>query len=106
MGATSATGLSGKSVIVTGAASGIGRAAALRFAAEGAKVVVADLNAEGARTTVEAIESAGGTAVAVAGDLSDGAVVDAVVAAATGTFGGIDGITILNPRYENVRVAE
>ncbi|MEU0728954.1 SDR family oxidoreductase [Streptomyces sp. NPDC006140] len=90
MGATSATGLSGKSVIVTGAASGIGRAAALRFAAERAKVVVADLNAEGARTTVEAIESAGGTAVAVAGDLSDGAVVDAVVAAATGTFGGID----------------
>ncbi|MEU2271956.1 glucose 1-dehydrogenase [Streptomyces olindensis] len=85
-----ATGLSGKSVIVTGAASGIGRAAALHFAAEGARVVVADLNAEGAESTVEAIESAGGTAVAVPGDLSDGAVVDAVVAAATGTFGGID----------------
>ncbi|MET9678800.1 SDR family NAD(P)-dependent oxidoreductase [Streptomyces coeruleorubidus] len=85
-----ATGLSGKSVIVTGAASGIGRATALRFAQEDARVVVADLNAEGAKSVVGAIESAGGTAVAVTGDLSDGAVVDAVVAAAVDTFGGID----------------
>ncbi|MFF5844153.1 SDR family NAD(P)-dependent oxidoreductase [Streptomyces massasporeus] len=85
-----ATGLSGKSVIVTGAASGIGRAAALRFAREGARVVVADLNAEGAKSVVEAVESAGGTALAVTGDLSGTAVVDAVVAAAVGTFGGID----------------
>ncbi|WP_086564988.1 SDR family NAD(P)-dependent oxidoreductase [Streptomyces africanus] len=85
-----ATGLSGKSVIVTGAASGIGRATALRFAEEGARVVVADLNAEGAKGVVGAIESAGGTAVAVTGDLSERAVVDAVVAAAVDTFGGID----------------
>ncbi|GAA2301131.1 SDR family NAD(P)-dependent oxidoreductase [Streptomyces hawaiiensis] len=85
-----ATGLSGKSVIVTGAASGIGRAATLRFAAEGARVVVADLNAEGAESVVAAVVSAGGTAVAVTGDLSDGAVADEVVATAIGTFGGID----------------
>ncbi|MEV5107631.1 SDR family NAD(P)-dependent oxidoreductase [Streptomyces massasporeus] len=85
-----ATGLSGKSVIVTGAASGIGRAAALRFAGEGARVVVADLNADGAKSVVEAVESAGGTALAVTGDLSEAAVVDAVVTAALGTFGGID----------------
>ncbi|MFJ3510633.1 SDR family NAD(P)-dependent oxidoreductase [Streptomyces luteogriseus] len=85
-----ATGLSGKSVIVTGAASGIGRAAALRFADEGARVVVADLNAEGARSVVKAVESAGGTALAVTGDLSESAVVDAVVTAAVDTFGGID----------------
>ncbi|MFI8889066.1 SDR family NAD(P)-dependent oxidoreductase [Streptomyces paradoxus] len=85
-----ATGLSGKSVIVTGAASGIGRATALRFAGEGARVVAADLNAEGTKSVVEAVESAGGTAVAVTGDLSEPAVVDAVVAAAVGTFGGID----------------
>ncbi|MFB6847809.1 SDR family NAD(P)-dependent oxidoreductase [Streptomyces sp. NPDC056373] len=85
-----ATGLSGKSVIVTGAASGIGRAAALRFAAEGARVVVADLNAEGAESVVAAIGSAGGEAVAVTGDLSDRAVADEVVATAVGTFGGID----------------
>ncbi|MFD5482462.1 SDR family NAD(P)-dependent oxidoreductase [Streptomyces hawaiiensis] len=86
----SATGLSDKSVIVTGAASGIGRATALRFAAEGARVVVADLNAVGADGVVEAIEAAGGRAVAVPGDLSDGAVVEAVVSTAVGTFGGID----------------
>ena len=55
-----AMGLSGKSVIVTGAASGIGRATALRFAGEGARVVVADLNAEGAESAVKAVESAGG----------------------------------------------
>ncbi|MEW2808608.1 SDR family NAD(P)-dependent oxidoreductase [Streptomyces massasporeus] len=85
-----ATGLSGKSVIVTGAASGIGRAAALRFAGEGARVVVADLNAEGAKSVVRDVEAAGGTALAVTGDLSETAVVDAVVAAAVGTFGGID----------------
>ncbi|MGW6546618.1 SDR family NAD(P)-dependent oxidoreductase [Streptomyces massasporeus] len=85
-----ATGLSGKSVIVTGAASGIGRAAALRFAGEGARVVVADLNAEGAESVVRDVEAAGGTALAVTGDLSEKAVVDAVVAAAVGTFGGID----------------
>lgn len=90
MGATSGAGLSGKSVVVTGAASGIGRAAALRFAAEGAEVVVADLNADGAESVVDEIRSAGGTAVAVAGDLSDGAVVDEVVATAVDAFGGVD----------------
>jgi NAD(P)-dependent dehydrogenase (short-subunit alcohol dehydrogenase family) len=85
-----ATGLSGKSVIVTGAASGIGRATALRFAGEGARVVAADLNAEGVESVVRAIDSAGGTALAVTGDLSEAAVAAAVVAAAVGTFGGID----------------
>ncbi|MFI6339839.1 SDR family NAD(P)-dependent oxidoreductase [Streptomyces sp. NPDC050535] len=86
----STTGLSGKSVIVTGAASGIGRAAALRFAAEDAKVVVADLNAEAAKSVVSEIEAAGGTALAVTGDLSDQAVIDEVVASAVDTFGGVD----------------
>ncbi|MFD7135818.1 SDR family NAD(P)-dependent oxidoreductase [Streptomyces sp. NPDC059894] len=85
-----ATGLSGRSVIVTGAASGIGRATALRFAAEAANVVVADLDADGVKSVVEAIEAAGGTAVGVTGDLSDSAVVDQVTAAAVDTFGGVD----------------
>ncbi|MFF3501017.1 SDR family NAD(P)-dependent oxidoreductase [Streptomyces sp. NPDC003247] len=84
------TGLSGRSVIVTGAASGIGRATALRFAAEAANVVVADLDAGGAKSVVDAIEAAGGTAVAVTGDLSDSAVVDRVTATAVDTFGGVD----------------
>lgn len=84
------TGLAGSSVVVTGAGSGIGRAAALRFAGEGARVVVADLNVDGAKAVVEEIEAAGGTAVAVTGDLSEPAVVDQVVSTAVETFGGLD----------------
>lgn len=86
----SSTGLQDRSVVVTGAGGGIGRAAALRFAEEGAKVVVADLNPEGAEETVKSIESAGGTALAVVGDLSDQTVVDTVVQRAVEAFGGLD----------------
>ena len=86
----SSTGLANSSVIVTGAGSGIGRAAALRFARDGARVVVADLNAEAATTVVEEIQAAGGTAVAVTGDLSVQAVVDQVVKTAVEAFGGVD----------------
>jgi NAD(P)-dependent dehydrogenase (short-subunit alcohol dehydrogenase family) len=78
------------SVIVTGGGSGIGRAAALRFAAEGAKVVVADLDADRAKAVVEEIAGAGGTAVPVVGDLSEQAVVDQVVATAVEAHGGVD----------------
>lgn len=56
--------LKGKIAIVTGAASGIGRATALKFALEGAKVVAADINEEGLRPTVAAIREAGGEASA------------------------------------------
>ncbi|MFF5010911.1 SDR family NAD(P)-dependent oxidoreductase [Streptomyces phaeochromogenes] len=80
----------GRSVIVTGGGSGIGRATALRFAGQGAKVLVADINAQSAKDVVEEIESAGGTARAVIGDLSDQTVVDEVVAVAVETFGGLD----------------
>ncbi|MEU1346359.1 glucose 1-dehydrogenase [Streptomyces sp. NPDC005795] len=79
-----------RAVIVTGAGSGIGRAAALAFADEGARVVVADLDADSAASAVASIEASGGTAVAVTGDLSDQAVVDEVVRTAVERFGGVD----------------
>jgi NAD(P)-dependent dehydrogenase (short-subunit alcohol dehydrogenase family) len=85
-----AGGIGGRSVIVTGAGSGIGRATALAFAMDGSRVLVADLNEEGARATVGEIERAGGTAVAVVGDLSDQGVVDRVAATAVERFGGVD----------------
>ncbi|MFJ3194375.1 SDR family NAD(P)-dependent oxidoreductase [Streptomyces griseoviridis] len=84
------TAVDGRSVIVTGAGSGIGRAAALAFAAQGDRVVVADLNADTAGAVVTEIEEAGGTAVAVVGDLSDQAVVDEVARTAVESFGGVD----------------
>ena len=71
-----------RSVIITGAGSGIGRASALQVAALGAHAVVSDLNAETAGETVRLIEEAGGSASASVGDISDPAVVDAVVAEA------------------------
>ncbi|MEU6889657.1 SDR family NAD(P)-dependent oxidoreductase [Streptomyces viridosporus] len=80
----------GRGVIVTGAGSGIGRAAAVAFAAEGARVLVADLDAEGAASTVGAVEESGGTAVAVVGDLGDRAVADRVARTAVERFGGVD----------------
>ena len=62
--------LDGKSTVITGAGSGVGRASALRFAEEGAKVVVADIDLDGAKETVRSIEAAGGTAIAVGVDVS------------------------------------
>jgi NAD(P)-dependent dehydrogenase (short-subunit alcohol dehydrogenase family) len=62
----------------------------MRFAAEGAKVLVADVNAETAKAVVAEIEASGGAAVAVTGDLSEPEVVDRVVGTAVETFGGID----------------
>ncbi len=78
----------GKSVLVTGAGSGIGRASALGFAGEGAGVVCADLL--GAEATVEAIEAAGGRAVACTMDAGSEADVARAVALAGERFGGVD----------------
>jgi len=78
----------GKTALITGAASGIGRAMALRFAAEGARVVVVDL-AEGVRDTAAAIEGAGGRAHAVTGDASSPGIVDEAVSIAE-SLGGLD----------------
>jgi NAD(P)-dependent dehydrogenase (short-subunit alcohol dehydrogenase family) len=82
--------LAGRVAIVTGAASGIGRATALALAREGAAVVVADLNAEGARQVASEIEAAGGRARGQAADVANEASVAAMVEAAVETFGGLD----------------
>ncbi len=75
--------VTGRSAIVTGAGSGIGRSIALLLAANGAAVVVADLDTAAAHGTVSEITEAGGTASAHVGDVSDPADASAVVAAAT-----------------------
>src|SRR5215216_5995337 len=68
--------LAGKVAVVTGAGAGIGKAIALRFGAEGAHVVVNDINADGADDTAQAIVAAGGSAIGVAADVADKAAVD------------------------------
>jgi len=79
--------LSGKSTVVTGAGGGFGEGIARRFAEEGARVVVADIDAAAARRVAASI---GNGAVAIAGDVSKGADFRAVVAAAVDRFGGLD----------------
>lgn len=74
-------GLAGKRVVVTGGGSGIGRAVCIRFAEEGAEVAVFDLNGDGARQTVKAIEDVGGKAKPYQVDITDRKAVDAAVAA-------------------------
>ncbi len=82
--------LEGKSAIVTGAGSGVGRASALRFAEEGAKVVCADIDLANAEETVALIEKDGGTAVAVHTDVSNEDDVIAMIQTAVEQFGRLD----------------
>lgn len=82
--------LEGKNAIVTGAGSGVGRASSLRFAEEGAKVVCADLDADGAEETARLVEEAGGTAVPVAVDVSKEDEVAEAIAAVSRSFGRLD----------------
>ncbi|MEH6580834.1 MAG: SDR family oxidoreductase [Halioglobus sp.] len=77
----------GKVVIVTGAAGGIGRAAAIQFAGQGAKVVAADINEANARDTAELI---GNSALAVQVNVADPASCEAMVAATVAAFGRLD----------------
>jgi NAD(P)-dependent dehydrogenase (short-subunit alcohol dehydrogenase family) len=82
--------MTGRRAIVTGAGSGIGRAAARLFAAEGAAVLAVDRSRATVEETVDAIRAAGGTAVAMAADAGSDADVQACVARALAEFGGLD----------------
>ena len=82
--------LDGKTAIVTGGASGIGRATALAFAREGARVLVQDRAEAGAQETVGLINAAGGQALSIGGDVTSEEDVQAMVAKAVSSFGKLD----------------
>lgn len=81
---------SGKTCIVTGGGSGIGRATCLRMAAEGGRVVVVDLRTDSAQATVDQIRASGGTAAAATADVGNETQVQAVVSQALSLYGSID----------------
>jgi 3-oxoacyl-[acyl-carrier protein] reductase len=82
--------LADKIALVTGAGSGIGRATALRFAQEGARMVIADLNEEGLEATAQGITAAGGQVVKVTGNVALRDDAQGMVNAATAEFGRLD----------------
>ena len=82
--------LDGKIGIVTAAASGMGRAGALRFAREGAAVAVVDLDAAGVEAVVGQVTAAGGKAIGIAGDLTDDNFARDIVRRTANAFGGLD----------------
>jgi 3-oxoacyl-[acyl-carrier protein] reductase len=100
--------LQGKTAIITGGASGMGRASSLLFAKEGANVVVADRDANGANETVDSIVNAGGKAVFSQCDVTDQNQIVATVKKAVDEYGGLDtlfniaGRPQMTQRYEDI----
>ena len=80
----------GKVALVTGGASGIGRATALTFAREGAKLVIADMNEDGGQQTVHMITENGGEATFVQVDVSNASAVEAMISKTVETYGRLD----------------
>ena len=98
--------LSGKLAVITGAATGIGRATALLFAQEGATVAIGDINEAGGRQTAADIEAAGGRASFVGCDVTEAADVEVLMRAAAETMGGIDVIVNNAGAQRSGRVTE
>src|SRR5258705_4400530 len=90
--------LTGRVAVVTGAESGIGRAAAVLFAGEGASVALVDIATQAAKETAGLIAEAGGSALAVGADIADPAQVDGAFAQVTSEFGRVEVL------YNNARV--
>jgi NAD(P)-dependent dehydrogenase (short-subunit alcohol dehydrogenase family) len=82
--------MSGKVVVITGGASGIGRAAAFAFARQGARVVIGDIDAKGAEDTIAMIRDQGGEATCVCADVTTSADVQRMVKHAVDQYGGLD----------------
>ncbi len=80
----------GKVIVITGGGGGIGRATAVRFASEGARVVLVDVSAHGLKESVAAVEAAGGRALAVEADVTRRAEVERYAATAAERCGGVD----------------
>jgi 3-oxoacyl-[acyl-carrier protein] reductase len=95
--------LAGKRAVVTGGASGFGRAIAEHFAQEGARVALLDINEAGARETAEAINRSvnGGSAVGIRCDVTDAASARSAVGAAVEEFGGLD-VVVNNAGWTHV----
>lgn len=87
--------------LITGAGRGIGRAIAEQYGREGARVAVADLTLESAKEAVDAIEKAGGTAMALAMDVTDETAVNEGVAAIVKAWGGLD-IAVANAGIQHI----
>jgi 3-oxoacyl-[acyl-carrier protein] reductase len=90
--------LEGKVALVSGAGRGIGQAIALKLAAEGARVVVNDLDAQPAQETIESIKRSGGEAIACAGSVTDAKFAERFVQSALENYGGLD-IIVNNAGY-------
>jgi len=82
--------VAGKVALITGGASGIGRATALTFAKEGAKLVIADMNEDSGQQTVHLITEKGGEAIFVRTDVSKAVEVQALISQAVATYGRLD----------------
>jgi NAD(P)-dependent dehydrogenase (short-subunit alcohol dehydrogenase family) len=93
---------SGKVVLVTGGASGLGRGSAIALAKEGAKVVVADVAASEAEATAQAITAAGGQAIFVKADVTQSSEVDAMIQTTIEAFGRLD-FALNNAGIDGVR---